>query len=487
MKKLSVIKQKIESLDEPWCDPEAGTCHDIEDVEDFVKAQFKKTADDLQEVRKYIPEYPQGYYYGVKIDESSGDPVVQRIGNPALHVTLPIQSRMRRCILKDDGTVAYYLHPSDSTKKADGSPANLDGKDGMYMVEIPEHYAKFEHTANSRFALISEYPLPGFHKVRKIYRSAVEATVDRSNPASPKLAAVCNSSSSFRGSGPMKTDWDTTSKSQLGRPATNESLNGFRTKARNRGTAGINDAGWNSDLYEAVRTIYWLYVIEYANRNCQLPFNPEPDANGYKQGGLGEGVTTVKNASSTEYYPFLPCGLTNSLGNATGVVNYTTGIIQDNTALKVAVPSYRGIENPFGHINSIVDGCLILIKSDGTSTLYTCDDPALFVLPDHGNADLSNYKECGDISNTNGYIKSIPDRDNGDIFPRIVNSGATSGTYYCDNYTAFGTSGMEMAVVPIHGGAFDNGYSAGMTCWRSINDSYSYPNIGTRLCFIPEN
>ena len=49
MKKLSVIKQKIESLDEPWCDLEAGTCHDIEDVEDFVKAQFKKAANDLEE------------------------------------------------------------------------------------------------------------------------------------------------------------------------------------------------------------------------------------------------------------------------------------------------------------------------------------------------------------------------------------------------------------------------------------------------------
>lgn len=431
--------------------------------------------------------YPQGYYYGVRIDESSGDPVVQRIGNPALHLTLPIQSKMRRCILKDDGSVAYYLHPSDSTKKADGTPANLDGSDGMYMVEIPEHYAQFMHTSDVVAVLISEYPLPGFRKVRKMYRSAVEATIDRRSPQLPKLAAVCNTTASFRGSGYMKSDWDTTSNSQLGRPATNETLNSFRTKARNRGTSGFNGAGWNCDMYEAVRTTYWLYVIEYANRNCQLPFNPEPNSSGYRQGGLGEGVTTVKNAASTEYYPFIPCGITNSLGNASGVVNYTTGIIQDNTALKVAVPSYRGIENPFGHINSIVDGCLILIKSDGTSTLYTCDDPALFVAPDHGNADLSNYKECGDINNAGGYIKSIVYGDNGDIFPRIVNSGATSGTYYCDNYAALSTSGMEMAVVPTHGGAFDNGYSAGMICWRPKTDSYAYPNIGTRLCFIPEN
>lgn len=46
-KKLTVVKKKIESLEEPWCNPEAGTCHDIEDIENFIKAQFEKTAKDL--------------------------------------------------------------------------------------------------------------------------------------------------------------------------------------------------------------------------------------------------------------------------------------------------------------------------------------------------------------------------------------------------------------------------------------------------------
>ena len=32
-----------------------------------------------------------------------------------------IQKNMKRCVLKDDGTVNYYLDPYDSTKKADGT------------------------------------------------------------------------------------------------------------------------------------------------------------------------------------------------------------------------------------------------------------------------------------------------------------------------------------------------------------------------------
>ena len=108
------------------------------------------------------PVFPYDYYYGVKIKLSVGDPAVERVGRTELHQSLPIQSRMRRCILKDNGTVNYYLHPTDSTKKDTGAPAKLDGTDGMYMVELPEYYAKFEFDGNNFSSLISEYPLPGF-------------------------------------------------------------------------------------------------------------------------------------------------------------------------------------------------------------------------------------------------------------------------------------------------------------------------------------
>lgn len=56
-KKLKVVKKQIESLQEPWCDPDAGTCHDIEDIEDFIKAQFEKAANDLKDGLNSKPSF----------------------------------------------------------------------------------------------------------------------------------------------------------------------------------------------------------------------------------------------------------------------------------------------------------------------------------------------------------------------------------------------------------------------------------------------
>ncbi len=49
--------------------------------------------------------------------------------------------------------------------------------------------------------------------------------------------------------------------------------------------------------------------------------------------------------------------------------------------LTVQVPSYRGVENPFGHLWKWTDGCKCLIQSDasgGLSEFYVCDTPANF-------------------------------------------------------------------------------------------------------------
>src|SRR3546814_33812 len=86
--------------------------------------------------------------YGVEYDESNATPQLTRIGDDmTLHASLPIQSKMRRCILNDDGSVNYYLDASNSAQKAGGGAAVLDGTDGQVMVEIPEHYRSEEQTS----------------------------------------------------------------------------------------------------------------------------------------------------------------------------------------------------------------------------------------------------------------------------------------------------------------------------------------------------
>lgn len=434
------------------------------------------------------PAFPYDYYYGVKINLAVADPTVERVGRPELHTSLPIQSKMRRCLLKDDGTVNYYLHPTDSTKKDTGAAANLTGADGMVMVELPEHYAKFEFDGNNYTPLISEYPLPGFHKVRKCYRSAYEATVDRTVTATPKLASVVNTTANFRG-GNNNAAWDGTYRTLLGRPATQISLTNFRAYARNRGTAGLNGAGWNCDLYEAQRTTYWLFVIEYATRNCQAEFNPQPDANGYKQGGLSAGVTTLASGAwntFNSYYPFIPCGITNSLGNATGVVEFTMPTEYSATPLVVKVPSYRGLENPFGHIWSWTDGCLCLIQSNdagGRSIFYTCDNPANF---GSATASLANYQERGDLPRGEGYVKTMMVGEYGENMPIAIGGGASATAYFCDYfYTNIPASGEALRGV-LFGGYADCGTSAGLAYAYAYRVPTSTAAVfGSRLCFIP--
>ena len=48
-------------------------------------------------------------WYGIEYDVTASDPDVTRIaeGSLNIHAVLPVQSRMRGCLLNDNGTVNY--------------------------------------------------------------------------------------------------------------------------------------------------------------------------------------------------------------------------------------------------------------------------------------------------------------------------------------------------------------------------------------------
>ena len=208
----------------------------------------------------------------------------------------------------------------------------------------------------------------------------------------------------------------------LGKPATYISLTNFRTYARNRGSVN-----WNCNTYQIQRKLFWLFAVEYANFNSQAEFNAQPTGEGYKQGGLGAGVTildgTLWNAFNG-YYPVIPCGTTNPLGNRSGVVDYI--MPAEYGTLTVQVPSYRGIENPFGHLWKWTDGCKCLIQSDadgGQSEFYECDNPANFT-----SSGVTNYQLRGNLPRTEGYIKEVIMGEYGEIMPLLIGGGST--TYF---------------------------------------------------------
>lgn len=424
------------------------------------------------------PQFAYDYYYGIEWDITVSNPKPTRIGKMELHKELPLQSLMRRCILKDDGKVNYYLHANDSTKRDNGAAADLTGKDGQYMVELPNMYVRFEMDGNKCRHLQSTQPLPGFHLWRKDYVSAIEATVQRSTNT---LAAVCSTDVDYRG-GNNDASRDGTYKTQLGMPATSISLTNFRAYARKRGSTE-----WNCNLYHTHRKLWWLFAVEYANFNSQAAFDAELDENGYHQGGLSLGVTTLNSTKWSNfngYYPVVPCGTTNRLGNHSGVVEYTMPNEYDpGVETKVNVPSYRGVENPFGHTWKWTDGCKCLIQSEangGLSEFYVCDDPASFT-----SSGVANYKLRGNLPRKEGYVKILILGEDGEIMPLEVGAGST--TYFCDYfYTSIPASGVSERGV-LFGGSANAGANAGFVSALTYHTATSASaTFGSRLCFFPQ-
>lgn len=414
--------------------------------------------------------------YGIGRYKTISSTVCTRIGNLALHKSLPIQSRMRGVLLNDDGEVVEHLNPFDWTGQ------HRDGSHGQVMVEIPMHYRRFITDGNYQRVMLSEYPLPGYHQVPKCYVSAYEASLQRSTL---KLASVANNTADYRG-GDNSATLDGTARTQLGVPATAISRTNFRTYARNRKE---NSTEWNCMTYDVQKTLYWLFVVEYANLNTQAAFDAAPTTDGYKQGGLGAGVTTIDGRVLSAFNnscPFIPCGYTDSLGNGTGVVDFDMPTEYSATPVTVSVPRYRGIENPFGHICKWIDGINVRISpsgangNDGVSEVFVCSDPSMF--KDNG---YGGYRHVGNEARNIGYIREIIFGEEGDIIPSIC-TGAGNTTFFADSHNT-NNFATDVLCGVLSGGRSNLSTEAGLAFYDSrFAPAFTGNYIGTRLCFLPK-
>lgn len=426
-----------------------------------------------------ISYYGNTQIYGVRHFFNNASPDLTRIGDATLHQELPIQSQMRRCVVDDLGVVKYYLKSDDSTKKEDGTSAVLDGTDGQVMVEIPAHYRKCSLNTDGGYmdVEISLFPFEGAVPRPRRLVGAYQAALDRDNN---KLCSVVNTDESFRG-GNNTADWDSTYRDLRGMPATNINLTNFRAYGRARGT------GWGCYDYNAHLDIFWLFAVEYATLNSQKDFNATLSAEGYHQGGLGPGVSNFSNWSTyNSYNPFIPCGFTNSLGNATGVKTFTLTEAQAEaygSEHSESVPSYRGIENPFGHIWMWTDGFLGV--GNGTyQEVWVCREPE-----NYSSSVTDDYEDIGHESASNGYCKAVIASDGnldqairvyGDIFDRD-DSGSAS-TYFCDYHYHANENGVTYGLRV--GGSADYGSSVGLAYFYAGHaPSGAAADIGSRLCW----
>lgn len=435
-----------------------------------VKLEYGDISTEWTPAWEDIPDIEERYAYGVEWDMASSNPDGKRVGNMQLHRELPVQSKMRRCLLDRDGGVKEYLDNEFSWGES--------YLDYAVMTEMPEHWYKLYFNGTKFRMMLSEIPLPGYKHVDKFYISTYEARMYRTDNLLCSAAGASKlsdpNSIDFRG-GDNTAEWDDTYRSLLGCPVTNITRDQFRQAARKRGS------GWEMYTYNAHKTLFWLFAVEYATLDSQKPFNAQKDANGFAQGGLGPGPTQMTdwvNFNNTN--PLIPCGYTNEFGNGSGEKAYVVKNASGGTHATLMANRYRGIENPFGHIWKYTDGANIQVTTGdaGLSILWTTDDPSNF-----SDTSYTGYDKKGNICRTNGYAKKMLLGEDGDIVAKEV--GGSSSTYWCDYYYTY-TSANRMQVVLV-GGDAGNGSGAGLAYVGTNNaPSVAYRHFGSRLCFFPE-
>ena len=376
--------------------------------------------------------------------------------------------------------------------------AVLNGYDGTVRVYCPAFYIKSTVDGNIAKVWLSTVKIDDTYTYQPeilidAYRSTVLNTIPENMgylstlPVNSAISVV-NTHDYCRGGGNrsendiyLETD---PFRSDLCKPRTDMSRATMRTYSRNAGSEMLS-----YDQYKNI--FYWLYVIEYANFNCQEAYNEALTDEGYKQGGLGAGVTTINGSYwlyYNEWYPLTPCGYCNELGNGTGlktmtVVTPTTSGGNPTQTYNFSVPRWRGFDNPFGDILTNLDG--IIIQKDAeenTNTVYTTTDPNNY----GDNESAKNAMEiAGHEIHQDGYTKEFDLGEAAHIIPESVGGDTTK--YKCD-YHGSGPDDTSLRTLLVGGGASDD-TDAGLGAFHSfygvsISDAYiGFRSVSAFLSF----
>ena len=294
-----------------------------------------------------------------------------------------IQSLMRRCVVKADGTVNYYLNPDNSNFKEDGTPSVLTGADGNVMVEIPKHYIKVETVGNVDSLNVSLTPEAGYVldpaflkwngtamiEVPYRYFRAYEGFV-----SGGKLLSVS-------GVAPTRT----------------QTIATFRTQAM------ANGAGWHLTDWNLLNTIKRLCYIEFFDFIVTKYLGNGNDT------GSDFGITT---------------GQSNALGNRSS-----------NSTHNDKYMSYRGIENMYADVWEFVDGVNINNYQFYVNSKYSTFQSDVFT---------GDYVAKGPITVagvSNSLIKRCAVSVDGGFIPTVV--GGSTTTFYGD--ALWSTTGAGIA------------------------------------------
>ena len=361
---------------------------------------------------------------------------------------------MRRCVVNDSGVVVYYLAPTNSARKADGSPSVLTGADGQVMVEIPKFYVKREVSGPLVTWSISDLPVQGYTVHPAFIKDGAEVNYRYIGAYD---ACYWDATDSTYKSG-LNLD-DLTASLDLAADKLS-SVSGVYpivgvTRAECRTLAAVRGTWWRQLDFALWSAIQLLYLIEYQSF--------------YSQAILGAGNTNgsyVASSSNQNDSPHTIAGASNWLGN--GSTNTTSGA---GVSAKpgTSYMCYRGIENFYGNCWQWVDGINVNVGTNGY--VYVTNNRADFA--DNTSTNMTLITTAAPT--TSGYQSALANINN--YFIPTAVSGSSS-TYMTDYW--YGSAGSNRVVIV--GGSADGGASAGFFGVAAYIDSGdSFRSIGARL------
>jgi predicted heme/steroid binding protein len=418
--------------------------------------------------------------YGITWNESVADSYT-RIGQGkscAVGVKLPnnlavLESMMKRCVSNDAGVVQYYLDPTDSTKKVDGTPSVLTGADGQVMVEIPQGWLKYWYSGTTHNYLISKEQFNGASRFNSHYKNGewvdkryigayegtlydVSASIYTDGIYQTAVSCVfANADSSLTIASRTGVFSKLTVGDKLVVSGTTNN-NGTKTVASLVSATKITvseavvdetaattvvqtEKDWTATTGDKLCSISGKAPINYGTRAnfravaknrgtgwrqedydlasaIQLLYLVEY-ASFYSQSVIGNGLTDWSSAwpGYNDYNPINNTGLSNAKGNTTFNLSNGNGVVG-------SYMTYRGIENWYGHLWKLVDGINI-----NNNIPYVSNNDTQFA-----DNTTTNYTTLGvTLINSTGWQNTLCQTSRG-FLP--VSVGAASSTKITDYY-----------------------------------------------------
>lgn len=339
----------------------------------------------------------------------------------------------------------------------------LDGSEGEVMVYVPEFYIKSGYNSTERWVRISPTKIDDSWERQPAvfvgaYRDSRYPTIS-GNSMSELCVSACNkklkggdgNDDSYEGATDKFVD-------TLGKPVSGWSRSEIRTLVSGGGRTRRHIMSYRQ--YKNI--LYWLPTIEYATFNLQQNFSEILTPEGFHKGGLGKGITNVTDwLAFNNYFAICPNGYTNDLGNNSGEKLIIPG--GPSPVGDVYANRYRGIENPYGDLYTIVDGILIdrdnieATQSGKYGAVYVTNNPTYY-LDSISNEIISSMSLIDYIPNPLGHIMDWKVRSTSEMLPAtsVGNSPGTIGV--SSNYIGGGTTRFKAVAL---GGCADSGTGGG--------------------------